>query len=182
MRQMPWRQRRSVGFSGVSRRTNKTGAVQQQHGSALSVLDKLLAIRGVVVQSGTAADLLALKARGFELSRRERLFLLMNEPASSQAAMWFGNLMWILIIAYSIFETCESVKWIADGSGPQLWKFLRYLFNIFFTCEACVRVTSFIPWSEFWREPYIWLDILTVIPFWIRVIACARHVHASILA
>ena len=112
------------------------------------VSHQALTSRQVVVRSGAASTLLANRARGFRLTTRQHIFLIMNEPASSKAALMLGRLMWVVLMGYASFETMESVQWATSYTGPLMWCVLRYLFNILFTIEALARKLPRMPRSR----------------------------------
>ena len=62
----------------------------------------------------------------------------------------------------------ESVNELTTVSGP--WPFLitEILLSLFFTVEAVVRVSSYIPFRKARSNIFIWLDVLTILPFWMR--------------
>ena len=45
------------------------------------------------------------------------------------------------------------------------WVYYKFAINFAFTVEAIVRFSCFIPLAEAWRQPFTWLDLLTLIPF-----------------
>ena len=52
---------------------------------------------------------------------------------------------------------------------------LSFVFNVLFTLEALLRVATYLPLRAAWRDASLWLDCVTVIPFWVRPHA---HAHA----
>ena len=49
----------------------------------------------------------------------------------------------------------------------------QVVFFLLFTVEAFIRVVAYIPFHMCYRDPFIWLDILTVVPFLIRLLSTA---------
>ena len=37
------------------------------------------------------------------------------------------------------------------------------------TCESVLRVATYTPFERTWRTPMLWLDVLTILPFWLRL-------------
>ena len=55
-----------------------------------------------------------------------------------------------------------------DGSSA-VFVYAEFLFAMIFTCESVLRVATFTPFHRVWRTPLLWLDVLTVLPFWLRL-------------
>ena len=46
----------------------------------------------------------------------------------------------------------------------------KNVLNVAFTIEAALRVSSYMPLSKAHRSIILWLDVLTVVPFWLRLL------------
>ena len=93
----------SESFSGNSWRRHK-----QRRASATDLQSELRqrmfgARHGAYAHSDVAARLLARRAQGERLTRRERLFLFLEEPGASQASFWVGG------AAYAVVATPLSL-------------------------------------------------------------------------
>jgi hypothetical protein len=109
-----------------------------------------------------------MRERHEELSCREHLFLFLNEPASGRFAYWFGRLMQLLLIASTLSATYETVGFVNQVTGPDIWIMLKLGFNAIFTVEAILRIISFIPIRVIHHSTLVWLDIITVLPVYLR--------------
>ena len=126
------------------------------------------ATSGAVLQSKTATILVARRQRGEALSLREQGYLFLNEPASGRFAYWFGRLMQVLLILSSLATTYETVTWVNSATGPAVWLYTKLIFNCIFTVEALLRIMTFTPFHAVHKSLFVWLDLLTVAPLWIR--------------
>ena len=102
------------------------------------------------------------------LSLREQGYLFLNEPASGRFAYWFGRLMQVLLILSSLATTYETVTWVNSATGPAVWLYTKLIFNCIFTVEALLRIMTFTPFHAVHKSLFVWLDLLTVAPLWIR--------------
>ena len=137
-----------------------------------SVIDRLVGRKwkssGMLLQTTTGSILVAMRERHEELSCREHLFLFLNEPASGRFAYWFGRLMQLLLIASTLSATYETVGFVNQVTGPDIWIMLKLGFNAIFTVEAILRIISFIPIRVIHHSTLVWLDIITVLPVYLR--------------
>jgi hypothetical protein len=124
-----------------------------------------------LARSDTVGALLAQRDHMKErLTLRESIFLLLADPSSSRAAWAFGVLMWVVILASSFCFVYETMNWVTDLTGSTLWLYARIGIQGFFSVEALVRTLTFVPFRRAYTDVFVWLDILTVIPFWSRLI------------
>ena len=65
----------------------------------------------------------------------------------------------------------ESVEFITAYTGAGLWMSLRIYFNITFTIEATMRFVGHMPLKRALLDPILWLDLWSILPFWLRLIA-----------
>jgi hypothetical protein len=128
---------------------------------------------GNIAHSSIAASLLARRALGQSLSLREKLFLWLEEPAASGADFWVGLSMWALLGLYAIFNTVETLQRFTDAVGPLPLVVTKCIFNGLFTLEAIVRIATYQPIRYCHRNFILVLDVLTVVPFWVRVFSGA---------
>jgi voltage-gated potassium channel Kch len=106
------------------------------------------------------------RERGFSL--RERCFLIFYEPSSSPAATAYAAFNWFCLISSSIVFQLETVRALTDATGAWPWLFLRYAFLSTFTIDIVLRIMCHIPFQEQWRDPFLWIGLITVLPFWGR--------------
>ena len=102
------------------------------------------------------------------LSFREMVYLLLADPSSGPLARAFGVLMWIVITLSCFCFMYETMRWVTDLTGPLPWLYAKMTFQIFYTAEACARLLSFVPFRQAYKDAFVWLDVLTAIPFWMR--------------
>lgn len=123
------------------------------------------------VHSKNALDLLKKRTSGEPLGWRERLYLLTNEPSSSVAAYVFSSYITWHVIACCMASMAESVEFVTADTGPGLWMSLRIYFNIVFTIEATMRFMGHMPLKRALLDPILWLDLWSILPFWLRLVA-----------
>ena len=142
--------------------------------AAMSQLQERMfgARHGTYAHSDQAALLFARLIRKENLSLRERMFLFLNEPGSSRFAFGFGFLMYVALICSAIAKTLETLEQFRQPSTTSeiLFLVIYFLINLVFTIEALMRVVSHMPFLRAYRSPILWLDVLTVVPFWVRLI------------
>ena len=119
----------------------------------------------VAARSDSTARLMALTIRGKELAWRERLFLILEEPTSSVPAKVVSIVLRLALIASATVAAVESVDSVTDSTGSWPWVATSIACNALFVVEAIARVTCYVPFRDFVRDPFIWLDVLTVVPF-----------------
>eukprot|EP00966_Prymnesium_polylepis_P065006 1508369-Prymnesium_polylepis.2 len=106
--------------------------------------------------------------RGETLSYRECAFLLVNEPSSSRSAYYIGKFLQGLLLLSAFASIFETVTSVTHGTGAGMWIALKQLFSFFFSIEMILRLVSYVPCSSAPYDVYVWLDVLQVVPFWIR--------------
>eukprot|EP00966_Prymnesium_polylepis_P225852 5223939-Prymnesium_polylepis.1 len=122
-----------------------------------------------MLQTAVGKQLVALRSQGVELSFRERVFLFLNEPGSSRSASRLGRLMQLILLGSAVTCMFETVTNVTYATGADLWIGMKVLFNIIFTLEMVLRLATYVPCVEAGRDPYVLLDVLSVVPFWVRV-------------
>ena len=88
--------------------------------------------------------------------------------------------MWVVLISYATCSTAETVVWLTDHTGPLPFLASHYLFNILFTIEAVLRVSCYIPAKAAVYDVFVWLDWLTIIPFWVRRLGFSSTLNGNI--
>ena len=122
-----------------------------------------------LARSDTVGALLARRDHmNQRLSFREMVYLLLADPSSGPLARAFGVLMWIVITLSCFCFMYETMRWVTDLTGPLPWLYAKMTFQIFYTAEACARLLSFVPFRQAYKDAFVWLDVLTAIPFWMR--------------
>ena len=120
--------------------------------------------------SAAAASLIGLKLRGERLSLRQRTFLVLEEPTSGLAAYALSLLIRSITLLSAAATTMESIPALTERTGAAPWLALNLVVNILFSLEAVARVVCYEPRrSAAFRDLFIWLDVLTVLPFWLRL-------------
>jgi len=126
--------------------------------------------KGVVaVSSDAAGEIVARMAQDQPVSFRERLFLVMTEPSTGRVAKLVATFSWLVVLADGAATILETEAAITEATGTMFWVYYKFAINFAFTVEAIIRFYSFIPLAEAWRQPFTWLDLLTLIPFYIRI-------------
>ena len=126
--------------------------------------------KGVVaVSSDAAGEIVARMAQNQPVSFRERLFLVMTEPSTGRVAKLVATFSWLVVLADGAATILETEAAITEATGTMFWVYYKFAINFAFTVEAIVRFSCFIPLAEAWRQPFTWLDLLTLIPFYIRI-------------
>ena len=126
--------------------------------------------KGVVaVSSDAAGEIVARMAQDQPVSFRERLFLVMTEPSTGRVAKLVATFSWLVVLADGAATILETEAAITEATGTMFWVYYKFAINFAFTVEAIVRFSCFIPLAEAWRQPFTWLDLLTLIPFYIRI-------------
>ena len=134
---------------------------------------------GMVLQTDAGVMMVARRERGDHLSVREMVFLFINEPASGRIAYLFGRLMQILLIASALTTTYETVTWVNEVTGPAVWLYTKICFNIIFSVEALMRIVTFVPLRRIHRSYFVWLDLVTVSPLWLRMVIDPASMRAA---
>ena len=129
---------------------------------------------GVRPRTTMAAQLIAQRIRGKKpLTRREKLFLILDEPTSSALAHFFSLMVTTVTLVATFASTVETVRNPNNflgalnrlTSGGSLFFGIRYTCGFFFVTEAVMRVACYIPLRRVFLDPFIWLDCLTPLPF-----------------
>jgi hypothetical protein len=124
---------------------------------------------GIRPRTAAAAELIAKKIRGEHLHLRERAFLMLEEPSSSLSATLISFVVRLVTLAATVVTLLESLDWVIEDTGQEVWDVANYVFFVLFLVEACVRVSCYVPFHNVIFDPFIWLDVLTVVPFIVRI-------------
>lgn len=127
---------------------------------------------GIMVHTNAAAVMLARRNRGEELTLRDRLFLLLNEPETSLLAKLVARFMWVLVLLNSLCEVGQSISWVTNYSGSASWYYASFSLECIFTIEGALRICTYTPVLHAWHDPYVVLDCVTALPFWVRMATC----------
>lgn len=153
------------------RRRHEAGPLRRQQTKALAIL-----------QPSSVSQLVAARARGERLTHLQGLFLLLNDVTSSWSASKLGRTSQLLLALYAACLIGKSVTWLTDITGANAWVYIISTFNIIFSLEAAVRVVSYQPRPmAAFRDPFTWVDILTVVPFWARLVVLRNSYGTSYL-
>ena len=157
----------------------KAGRAGQRRGSVTVVAETAVRLlgfssSGVRPRTTMAAQLIAQRIRGKKpLTRREKLFLILDEPTSSALAHFFSLMVTTVTLVATFASTVETVRNPNNvlgalnrlTPGGSLFFGIRYTCGFFFVTEAVMRVACYIPLRRVFLDPFIWLDCLTPLPF-----------------
>jgi hypothetical protein len=172
-----WRE--EVTQLDVERQVAKLKREKSTLGKAISRADaavKSMARKHQAVHSANALRLLTKRTKGEELLFRERIYLTVNEPSSGLIAYAFANTVKYHVILCCFAFMVESVEYVTTRTGAAMWMVLRIYFNVFFTVEATLRVAGHIPIRRSLTDPVLFLDIWSVLPFWVRLLAFPKSI------
>jgi hypothetical protein len=88
-------------------------------------------------------------------------------------------LLFIHLAACSLAGCAESVGRVTDFTGAAPWMWMRVYFIGFFTFEAALRMLSNAPLTRSLCQPMFYLDLLVVLPFWLRLLLYPDSVHVA---
>lgn len=102
------------------------------------------------------------------LGARQRLGLFLDQPKSSWAALGYMVVQISVIITSVLNFFLSTTKRLKGGAGVQ---HIEIICAIFFTLEAAARtwVATLDLRRLMLRDPYYWLDVLCVIPFYVEI-------------
>ena len=128
--------------------------------------------------------LLLRRMQGHRLGWRSYCFLFVNEPSSGLPARVFGRLVWLHVMAAMLLSMAESVDWVVVrvGGGALPWLYARVYLTLFFTAEATLRLigtSTIVPLRKGLAQGTIYLDLLSVVPFWLRLLFYPTSVTAA---
>ena len=122
----------------------------------------------VTAHTKSGQRLLLRRLQGAPLTWRDRAYLFVNEPHSGRLARLFSNVVMINLILCMITSMAESVEFVTRETGPQVFYFAKFFFMAFFTFEGLIRFIGHNPLRNALRDHNVYLDLLSVGPFWMR--------------
>ena len=137
---------------------------------ARAKISSLLSPGSILAYNASSSRLLVARLKKARLNLRQRCFLLLYEPSSSTLAVVVSFILWSSLIFSMLSSMLESIRSLTDATGPLPWLVLRIGFNGIFTLEVLMRVVCHIPFNTAWRDPYLWVGIGAVLPFWGRML------------
>lgn len=156
----------------AQKRLTKSGHRQSRRSVVLDAA-RMFPRTGALPRSATAASLIARRIRGDKLTMRETLFLVLEEPASGSAATIVSYIVRLATLLATASSVLESIPSLIDSTGNEPWLLANAVFFSLFTLEACARVACYVPFEGVLADAFIWLDILTVVPFLVRLVVTA---------
>ena len=107
------------------------------------------------------------------LSRRERLWVTLDDPSSGPAAAAIAALF-LVLIAFSTATYClQTVHGLYEHDMPKtsFWFVSEALCIACFTVELGARLYACPNRSAFAKQPMNWVDVVAIIPFYVDLIA-----------
>ena len=105
------------------------------------------------------------------ISCRERCFLVLEEPVSSHTARVVSAVVRLVVLTSAIAVTTESIEDVTERTGRMPWLIISDACNALFVCEAVCRVVCYVPMRRAISDTFLWIDVLTVLPFLVRCCA-----------
>ncbi|KAI7901239.1 uncharacterized protein BX663DRAFT_457420 [Cokeromyces recurvatus] len=106
---------------------------------------------------------------------KRTLYLLLEEPASSQSAFWTNVIVSFLIVFSAVTTTIETIPSFRSAKSNRVWFQLESAMVALFTLEYLLRMfahsDSFRMLKKFFTSPLSIIDFISIIPFYIEVIA-----------
>ena len=131
--------------------------------------------------------LLLRRMQGQRIGWRAHCFLLVNEPSSGRLAKLMGRLVWVHVIGAMLLSMLESAvlnevfgAGMLGGALP--WLLARVYVTLFFSIEASLRLigtTTIAPLRKGLAQGTIYLDVLSVVPFWLRLLLYPQSLSAA---
>ncbi|GAN00624.1 voltage-gated potassium channel [Mucor ambiguus] len=106
---------------------------------------------------------------------KRKLYLLLEEPASSRSAFWTNVIVSFFILFSAITTTIETIPSFRSAKSNRVWFHLESAMVALFTLEYLLRMfahsDSFRMLKKFFLSPLSIIDFISIIPFYIEVIA-----------
>ncbi|KAI9320655.1 hypothetical protein BX666DRAFT_1909955 [Dichotomocladium elegans] len=116
-----------------------------------------------------------LDASEFTSDIKRRLYLLMEQPSSSDAAFWTNVVVSMLIVLSAVMTTIETIPAFRSSESNRVWFNLETTMVALFTLEFLLRVfahsDSFRMLGRFFISPLSIIDFIAIIPFYIELLA-----------
>ena len=158
--------RQTAGRGPNGRRSSVTGLRESK---SVSLLDALNTTAAALSRSRAAAALIGLRVRGQQLSLRQQIFLVLEEPFSSLSAYIVSIVIRATLVLAAATSTCETVEALTDHTGTTPWLIASVALNAILTLEAVVRVMCYEPSRvAALRDAFVWLDVICILPLWVR--------------
>lgn len=107
------------------------------------------------------------------LSRRERLWVTLDDPSSGPAASALAALF-LVLIAFSAATYCaQTLHGLYDHEVKKtsFWFVSEAFCVACFTAELCARVYACPDRSAFAKQPMNWVDVVAIFPFYADIVA-----------
>lgn len=105
-------------------------------------------------------------------SRRAQLMLLLDERTSSRAAFVLHVALWGLIITSVIVIVIQSSPRLSKSRTDALF-WIDFALDVCFTIELAVRVGATANLHLLVSDPFVYADVLAIIPFVVFIFTCA---------
>ncbi|CAO3655711.1 unnamed protein product [Mucor hiemalis] len=106
---------------------------------------------------------------------KRKLYLLMEDPASSSAAFWVNVVISGFIVFSAIMTTVETIPAFRSAESNRVWFNLETIMVSIFSLEYILRMIahsdSFTMFRKFLLSPLSIIDFISIVPFYIELIA-----------
>ena len=167
--------RSDAGFDSFTRRSRRSvsrrRSIVRTRRAIFSVLRTPTSIwesANLTYSHAAAASLIGRRVQGERLTWRQHAFLILEEPASGPAAYVLSLVLRATIALNVVASTLESLSRVTEVTGVLVWSYIAMACNGVLTLEACARILCYLPRrAAALRDPFVWLDALSVLPFWL---------------
>ncbi|KAF7731801.1 hypothetical protein EC973_008316 [Apophysomyces ossiformis] len=106
---------------------------------------------------------------------KRQLYLLLEEPSSSNAAFWINVIVSVLIVLSAVMTTIETIPAFRSKESNRVWFNLESTMVALFTFEYLLRVfahsDSLRMLRRFILSPLSIIDFISIVPFYIELLA-----------
>ncbi|KAI9341075.1 hypothetical protein BD770DRAFT_447831 [Pilaira anomala] len=106
---------------------------------------------------------------------KRKLYLLLEDPSSSNSAFWVNVVVSVLIVVSAIMTTVETIPAFRSSESDQVWFHMEVMMVALFSVEYGLRVfahsDSFSMLGKFFKSPLTIIDFISIVPFYIEIIA-----------
>ncbi|KAI8095608.1 hypothetical protein BDF21DRAFT_329984 [Thamnidium elegans] len=117
----------------------------------------------------------ATSAQDINDSLKRKLYLLMENPSSSNAAFWVNVVVSVLIVFSAIMITVETIPAFRSAESNKVWFNMEIVMVAIFSLEYILRMfahsDSFSMLGKFFISPLTIIDFISIVPFYIEIIA-----------